>query len=218
MPTKILIAVDFDGTLSTRDSVQAMLEHFADPQWKKLEQDWLDSKISAAQCMQEQMRMVKADQTKLEHFFQGIELDSGFLAFYEYVKQFAEVIIVSDGLDIAIQRALQGAGLPEVKVFANRLHFLEDGIAISQPYKNPSCQNGNGVCKCAVVHGFEPGMVILIGDGRSDTCLAERADIVFAKARLAEHCQTHGIPFHAFGTFHDILAQVVSWFGEMKAS
>ena len=44
-------------------------------------------------------------------------------------------------------------------------------------------------------------MRILIGDGRSDFCAADTADLVIAKGALAEHCQTSGIGFTVFGNF-----------------
>jgi 2-hydroxy-3-keto-5-methylthiopentenyl-1-phosphate phosphatase len=34
----------------------------------------------------------------------------------------------------------------------------------------------------------------LIGDGRSDFCVAREASFVFAKGRLADHCEAEGIP------------------------
>ena len=57
----MLFVVDFDGTLSVRDTVDAMLEQFADPSWEEIEQEWLDGHITAVQCMQKQLHMVKAD-------------------------------------------------------------------------------------------------------------------------------------------------------------
>ena len=48
----MLFVVDFDGTLSVRDTVDAMLEQFADPSWEDVEKEWLDGHITAVQCMQ----------------------------------------------------------------------------------------------------------------------------------------------------------------------
>ena len=64
--------VDFDGTLSVLDTVDSMLERFADPEWKAVEEEWLDGKITAVECMQKQLRMVRADRVSLEKFFRAI--------------------------------------------------------------------------------------------------------------------------------------------------
>ena len=204
--------VDFDGTLSVRDTVDLMLARFADPEWKAVEDAWLDGKITAVECMQKQLRMVRADRVSLEKFFRAIQLDAGFLPFYEHVSRFARVAIVSDGLGHAITVAMKNAALPEIPVFANKLHFVSDGIDISWPHMNPACTAGNGVCKCAVANALCGGSrVILIGDGKSDACLAGKADVVFAKGSLISFCETNSIPHYKFETFSDVLAEISTW-------
>ncbi|HEY8856622.1 MAG TPA: MtnX-like HAD-IB family phosphatase [Rugosibacter sp.] len=209
----MLFVVDFDGTLSLQDTVDAMLERFADPEWKTVEQDWLDGHITAVQCMQKQLRMVKADHVSLEKFFREIRLDASFLSFYQHVSQFSKVAIVSDGLGHAIRAAMKSAALPELPVYANKLHFVADGIDISWPYRSPTCSAGNGVCKCAVANELSAGKqrIILIGDGKSDACLAKTADVVFAKGSLIKFCEENAIPHIKFTTFADVLSEIKAW-------
>jgi 2-hydroxy-3-keto-5-methylthiopentenyl-1-phosphate phosphatase len=210
----MLFIIDFDGTLSVRDTVDAMLERFAGPEWETVEEEWLAGHITAVQCMQKQLRMVDADHVTLEGFFRGIQLDASFLPFYKHVSQFSQVAIVSDGLDHAIKVAMKNAALPELPVYANKLHFVPDGIDISWPHLNTACNAGNGVCKCAVARDLaleSGGPVVLVGDGKSDACLAKSADIVFAKGSLIKHCAQEGIAHHKFQTFADVLTRVRKW-------
>src|SRR5690606_23785764 len=146
----------------------------APPAWRDVEQRWLDGDITAVECMQQQLRMVDADHITLENFFHGIKLDASFLPFYEHVSQFAQLAIVSDGLDHAVKLAMKNAGLPELPVYANKLHFVPQGIDISWPHRNADCRGGNGTCKCAVASDLAGGKrtVVLVGDGKSDACLA----------------------------------------------
>ncbi|MES2238180.1 MAG: MtnX-like HAD-IB family phosphatase [Pseudomonadota bacterium] len=209
----MLFIVDFDGTLSLRDTVDAMLERFADPEWKTVEQEWIDGRITAVQCMQKQLHMVKADHVSLEKFFREIRLDAGFLPFYKHVSQFSKVAIVSDGLGHAIRAAMKNAAFPELPVYANKLHFVSGGIDISWPHMNPMCSAGNGVCKCAVANDLSAGKqrVILIGDGKSDVCLAKTADVVFAKGSLMTFCKENAVPHLEFNTFADVLSEIRTW-------
>ena len=210
----MLFVIDFDGTLSVRDTVDAMLEKFAPAEWEDVEQEWLDGHITAVQCMQKQLRMVKADNVTLESFFRGIQLDASFLPFYKHVSTFSKVAIVSDGLDHAIKVAMKNAAFPELPVYANKLHFFPEGIDISYPHLNASCNAGNGVCKCAVAKDLSSdvgGPVVLVGDGKSDACLAKSADVVFAKGSLIKYCEANNIAFHRFQTFADVLAQIKKW-------
>lgn len=210
----MLYVIDFDGTLSTRDTVDALLEKFADPAWELIEQQWLEGQITAVECMQQQIRMVRADHVSIENFFRAIQLDKHFLPFYRYVSTSAKVVIVSDGLDHAVHVATRHARFPGIPIYANRLHFVPGGIAISYPHLNPQCKAGNGVCKCTVardlssVHG-DP--VVLIGDGKSDACLARSADVVFAKSSLIQYCECEGIDYIPFSNFADVLAVVQTW-------
>jgi 2-hydroxy-3-keto-5-methylthiopentenyl-1-phosphate phosphatase len=63
-----------------------------------------------------------------------------------------------------------------------------------------------GTCKCMVAKKLAKGLpIILIGDGRSDFCLADKADYVLAKGGLATYCEKHRIPFTAINNFNDAI-------------
>jgi len=214
----MLFIIDFDGTLSKKDTIDAMLERFADPSWEDVEKTWLAGEISAVECMTQQVRMVQADNVTLENFFRNIELDETFLPFYKHIKKMAKVSIVSDGLDHAVKVAMRSAALPDIPVFANHLKFTPKGIDITFPNRVESCAGGNGTCKCTIARNWSlesGGPVVLVGDGKSDACLAGRADIVFAKGSLIKHCVKNNIPHHPFETFADVLAIIKTWPQEM---
>jgi 2,3-diketo-5-methylthio-1-phosphopentane phosphatase len=211
----MIFVIDFDGTLATEDTVDQLLEHYADPLWEELEEDWLAGRISALECMRDQVGLVRADLVTLGKFFQSIQLDPHFLAFWRYAREFAQVAIVSDGLDYAIQTALRVSDLDGLPVFANQLNFIApDRLELTFPHRQADCRGGNGVCKCAIArqlaatHG---GPVILVGDGKSDACLAGIADTVFAKSSLVRHCEDQGIPYIGFADFSEVLDVVKSW-------
>lgn len=215
----MLFIVDFDGTISVTDTIDAMLEKFADPSWQDIEQAWLDGKITAVECMARQIDMVKADHMALENFFRGIQLDASFLPFYKHVTQFAKLVIASDGLDHAIKVAMRNTGWPEIPVYSNHLNFVPQGIKITYPLRKDDCTGGNGMCKCAVAKSLAVdalGPIVLIGDGKSDACISGMANIVFAKGSLIKHCEKNQIKHHKFQTFADVLAIIKQWPIEKK--
>jgi 2,3-diketo-5-methylthio-1-phosphopentane phosphatase len=210
----MLFVIDFDGTLALKDTVDTLLGQFSPATWKDVEQDWLQGRITAVECMGRQIRMIRADRPTLEDFFRSTELDASFLPFYHHVIRYAKVAIVSDGLDYPIQVAIRKAGLPNIPVFANRMDFVANGIDISFPHLDALCAVGNGVCKCAVARDLaQPlgGPVVLVGDGKSDACLAHWADVVFAKKSLLRYCEEQGIAHIPFDSFADVLAVVEKW-------
>ncbi len=217
----MLFIVDFDGTISVNDTIDAMLDKFATSEWLEVEKTWTEGKIDAVACMTKQIGMVKTDHISLENFFRGIQLDATFLPFYKYVSQFSKVVIASDGLDHAIKIALRNAEWPEIPIYSNHLNFIPEGIEIQFPLRKVDCKGGNGMCKCAVATNLVKdvdGPIVLIGDGKSDSCIAGMADIVFAKGSLIKYCEANKIKHHRFQTFADVLNIIKEWPAKTQSS
>jgi 2-hydroxy-3-keto-5-methylthiopentenyl-1-phosphate phosphatase len=45
---------------------------------------------------------------------------------------------------------------------------------------------------------------VYVGNGYSDRCPAEHADVVLAKGELLDHCRSQGIEHIAFDNFRDV--------------
>ena len=108
---------------------------------------------------------------------------------------------------------MRRAGL-SVPVYANRTEFRACGVGISFPFSTPSCTVKSGVCKCSVAQTVDAGRgltTVLIGDGRSDQCVAHQADFVFAKGSLIKYCRDNDIPCTPFQSFADVLAAIKAW-------
>lgn len=211
MNVRMLFVIDFDGTVAPIDTVDALLERFADPQWETIEREWAAGRIDSRQCMAAQVALVDGDRAELEAFLRSVHVDPGFPAFLHYVRPFAECAVVSDGLDYPIRHALRHCDIP---IYANALRFTSRGLDLSFPYANASCTVGSGVCKCAVARSLDAGkgrFTVLIGDGRSDQCVARTADYVLAKGSLRTFCDREGIVYTPFETFNDVLAIVQAW-------
>lgn len=211
---RMLFIVDFDGTIAPRDSVDAMLERFADPAWKDIEEQWASGRMNSRDCMRSQLGLVSAAREVLDEFFQSIATDPAFPEFVRYVSGFAEVAVVSDGLDYPIGIAMKNCGVPSVPVYANALEFRADRLGLAFPHAETGCPPQSGVCKCGVARTLDGGRgleTVLIGDGRSDQCIAHIADRVFARGGLRNYCRNEGIAHTPFETFSDVLAEVRKW-------
>ncbi|MEO8032959.1 MAG: HAD-IB family phosphatase [Acidobacteriota bacterium] len=209
----LLFVIDFDGTVAPHDTVDALLERFAEPEWREVEERWARGEINSQQCMATQLGMVRTERPVMESFLRRATIDPSFAHFVEYVSPFALLAIVSDGLDYTIQQAMRMME-PPIPIFANALEFRSASLGISFPYADAACKVKSGVCKCAVTRTLDAGRglpVILIGDGQSDRCLARAADYVFAKSSLRTFCEEEQIPHTPFETFHDVLSVVRQW-------
>ena len=200
------IICDFDGTIAEADTTDLILSRLALPQWEEIERQWLDGLISSRECMYQQVGLLRADKESLDGLIDEIQLTPGFVEFAAYADEhMARPRIVSDGLDYVIERVLATHGIQGLEVAANHLLFTSRGFELEFPYSRTDC--GSGVCKCAAAEGAG-GNTILIGDGRSDLCLAGRADLVLARRgrALERYCLEYGRPYAVYDDFYDLIS------------
>jgi 2-hydroxy-3-keto-5-methylthiopentenyl-1-phosphate phosphatase len=215
-PSQVRMFVDFDGTIALEDTTDVILERFALPAWRVIEADWVAGLIGSRECLARQVDLVRARPDELDDVAREIPLDPHFLDFSALCRMNAiPLTVVSDGFGQVIAAMLAGAGA-DVPVLANRLAWLgEDRWRLDFPHANDLCRSAAGHCKCRALDR-EPGTLrILVGDGRSDFCAAESADLVFAKGALAEHCQGNGLAYQVFGNFAGAIALLTEWIGAL---
>ncbi|MEI8348166.1 MAG: MtnX-like HAD-IB family phosphatase [Pseudomonadota bacterium] len=202
--TDYVVFCDFDGTITLEDTTDQLLEQYADPRWKDIEQEWLAGKIGSRDCLKKQIDCLPLfSSQEFEKFISRVKIDSNFLAFYNFIKtQKIDLYIVSDGLDLFIKEILKTYNLGEIPLFSNHLNWQEGRFNLSFPFYREDCHSGAGMCKCRKVKEISAGRhVIYIGDGRSDFCAAKHAEIIFAKGKLIEECARTNracIPFENF--------------------
>jgi 2-hydroxy-3-keto-5-methylthiopentenyl-1-phosphate phosphatase len=206
MPLKVVC--DFDGTITKEDTADAIFTRFAAAEWRDLEVSWENGEIGSAECMRRQMELVDASLAELDAALDEREIDEHFAAFVAFAAaRGIELAIVSDGVDYFIQRILKRAGLSHIPVSANRLIRLnERRFSLDHPFKVQDCASGAGVCKCALASKPVGRRTVLIGDGRSDFCVAHETDIVFAKKSLVQYTREQRIAAIEYATFADVQA------------
>ncbi|EPF70928.1 MtnX-like HAD-IB family phosphatase [Acinetobacter rudis] len=206
------VICDFDGTISLKDTTDTLLNQFAHPDWEKIEQQWEQGLIGSKQCMQQQIALLDMTEQQLLHCLDQIKIDSNFVALVHLLeKQQVKLSIVSDGLDFVIQHILKKNQLDHLPIIANHLaHPTNTRWELSFPYSDIACNTQSGTCKCKVAQQNHHEKIILIGDGRSDFCLAEQADYVFAKKSLIDHCVNKNIQHHPFEDFSQLLEPLLA--------
>jgi 2-hydroxy-3-keto-5-methylthiopentenyl-1-phosphate phosphatase len=206
------VYVDFDGTIMSRDTTDFLLEAFALPAWHDVEAEWESGKIGSRECMARQIDLLRVTPDVLEKAVTGLEMTAGFKEFALWSKRAGlGMTIVSDGLDKVIQATLRRWGI-DLPYFANHLVATgSDRWRLEFPNARSDCATGAGHCKCARTADKGQHIKIVIGDGRSDFCVAGRADLVLAKASLLKECQSKGIPHLPFADFHEVCDLLQGW-------
>jgi 2-hydroxy-3-keto-5-methylthiopentenyl-1-phosphate phosphatase len=208
--------VDFDGTVTTQDVGNAFFRRFGGPVCDRLVSEYRDGKISAQACFRGETAAIgRLPAAEAEAFLQEQQISSGFGTFVEFCRgRGIEFHIVSDGLDYYVRRILELNGIDGVSVFANTLSLSgqEAGsakITVSFPFAAAECDR----CACCkrniiLTRAGEDDIIGYIGEGFSDRCASQYADIVFAKDELQKYCQQENISYYLYSDFHDVVARL----------
>lgn len=206
----IVLFVDFDGTITKKDTCAAMVEAFAGEGWREIDERWERKEISTEQCANMTFNLFQADLSDLKRLLDTMEIDEHFLEFLELCRnRDHRVYVLSDGYDFCIEAVFEKYQI-EVPYYANRMVY-DGGFKIECSSINLQC-GICGTCKTRLVEKLKGkgNTVIYVGDGYSDTCPATKADIVFAKKDLYRFCRDNGIGARYYDDFSNIISYLDS--------
>lgn len=212
---KCRVFVDFDGTIAPVDTTDLLLERFAAPAWRDIEEEWKAGRMGSRECMVRQIDLVRATPAEMDAFIRTVDIDRHFRSFVDLFRRLGHMlVVVSDGLDRTIRTVLDRNDI-NVPYFANHLQWRgDDRWRLTFPHARSDCAALSGNCKCSFAEGRPSELNILIGDGRSDFCLAGRADLVLAKSSLLKHCRNTSLPHIAFENFSEATKLLAGWLEE----
>ena len=105
-----------------------------------------------------------------------------------------------------IQWTLDKLGLGDIHFSANHAWFEGRRLHVEFPWASAECETCGNCKRDHLMRCREQSdRIIYIGDGHSDCCPVEHADVVIAKGTLAEHCRTAGTEFAEFRDFRDVI-------------
>jgi 2,3-diketo-5-methylthio-1-phosphopentane phosphatase len=205
------VLLDFDGTVTVKDTVDAILERFAAPAWTDVEDEWKRGNIGSRECLARQTAMIDAAPKEIDALVDAIAIDPGFgelLATCERLD--VAVTIVSDGYRRSIERVLARSG-HDVPSRSGVLEYRgRRRWKLVSPSARSACTADANTCKCKVAKESKLP-AILIGDGRSDFCVAGKVDLVLAKGSLASHCAENGIKFEPIADLAEAAKRIAAY-------
>ena len=205
---KILILTDFDGTISTVDLGNQIINKFATASLGDIERAYVKGKIGSRIAYERIAKRLKGSREKmLEHILAIEKLDPYFPEFCSLSRdKDIDIKIVSDGLDFYIEAVLNKYNLTGMEYYSNEAIFGADSsFSIEFPSMNDFCGRC-GTCKSRILNSYRLiyDKIIYIGDGYSDFCPSRYADVVFAKKILYQRCEREGTPCMPFDDFSEI--------------
>jgi 2-hydroxy-3-keto-5-methylthiopentenyl-1-phosphate phosphatase len=205
---ELAIFTDFDGTITTKDIGDEIFKEFGEfePHHSNLKSGILKIDEYWKKVCSAFMPGTTAE--TIREYALSCETDPWFKKFADYCSGSGiPLTVVSDGFDLYIEPVMSKLGLSHLPLYCNNLHFSSNGLAIPYfPGASESCHCLCASCKrnAILAHTKENSIIIFIGDGYSDYCAAEHADIIFAKKDLAAFCTQNKLPHYPFSNFFDV--------------
>ncbi len=206
----LLIACDFDGTITQRDALHVIVERYGERDlWATLAPRVQSGEITVEQAMQEEFAHVRATPQEAQVAVrEEAPLRDGFHEFVAWCEDLGHrLVVLSNGFRSIIEPVLAGAGLERLEVVSHDARFGAAGARLVWSDRGPRCDLCNRPCKRQPLRKRWNGeRLVYLGDGISDRCASRLADMVFARDGLAEHLRREGVPFVHFDDFHEVRA------------
>jgi 2-hydroxy-3-keto-5-methylthiopentenyl-1-phosphate phosphatase len=196
-----MLIVDWDGTITERDSLLAVLEEFGDwEECQRLGDELMAGKITLREEIDAQFATVTAPLDDVVAWvIENVAVRPGLPALAAL-----HPVVVSSGFHELIDPVLAREGV-ELELQANHVEARPGGW---RPVwrELPICAVCGQPCKRS---SFPPeGEVVYVGDGYSDRCGALAADRVFARRGLAVYLDEQGVSYEGFDDLHQIAASL----------
>lgn len=209
----ISVCCDFDGTICIPDSTEFLLEKFGLPGWKELDDAVWRGEITERDAFTRQVTMLRVmREAALDAVREGVRMREGFADFVSFCRaREIPLTILSSGLRLLIDALLAKAGVTGMAVISQDA-VVQGNRWTLIPWTGTRLAEHCSHCKCSFMEAErEAGRkVVYTGDGYTDLCPVQRADVVFATGRLAVECARRGWKYFSFESFGEIEGKLES--------
>lgn len=204
------IFVDFDGTITRQDVGNSFFRKFGDEtESLKFVEKWKIGELSGRDLTIKEAEFVRVNEQDALEYVKDFEIDSEFKRFVSFCKDsFMDVTVLSDGLDFYIEKIFETNGIYGLPYYSNHVHFECGGVKIEFPYESDCAKCGNCKGYQILTRTGVDDVVVYIGNGFSDRCALQYADMIFAKDELLKYCEKNNITFFPFENFGDVIEKL----------
>jgi 2-hydroxy-3-keto-5-methylthiopentenyl-1-phosphate phosphatase len=218
MPRRVILQLDFDGTLTERDVNEAMFLRFLGPEWSsrieaashEIRRD--PSSSALIETLQEATAQLRqADSELIDYASRSVRLRPGLRSLVEMAEKLSvECHVVSYGFDFYISHYLRRATVDaRISVHCGETAVTPDGRRLT--YRGPDGEPVTRDFKSLWTRSFRDLSDVLLyaDDGGSDLAPALLADVVFAcRSLLREMSAGFSGKLYPFETLDDIAREL----------
>ena len=207
---KSIFLIDFDITISKKDSTDVLLETHQPEFKQELRKKYRAGEYSIREFIKYGLGSLNITKEQyIQTLQENVTIDETFI---DFVKSGEEFKIISAGARLNVQGTLSkyGINLPDSEVISNDLKFSgtdKNQITVENPFLDK--EGYYGVDKKEAVENYKKKgyKTYFVGDGPSDYKALEVADFAFVRkgTRAVKFCEENGIEFFEFDNFNEIL-------------
>ncbi len=203
----MIVQCDFDGTITEEDVSFALLDAFAQGDWREWFERYREHKISVGEFNTRAFAMVKATRAELLKVARDkVRLRAGFHELVSYCRSRGfRFVIVSNGLDFYITAILKDVGLGDIEVYAAKTSFHRRGLKVQYigPDNTPLLSDfKEAYTRVFLRQGYR---LVYVGNGPSDVPPAVHAHHVFARDGMLDGCMEIGLKCTPFNDLNEIV-------------
>jgi 2-hydroxy-3-keto-5-methylthiopentenyl-1-phosphate phosphatase len=210
MKKQLVLFCDFDGTITEKDNIVAIMRKFSPPDWEAITEQILTQKISIREGVGKLFAMLPSSLREeiTDFIVKEAAIRPGFAEFVRHCEQQGiNLLITSGGIDFFVEPILAPFDL-KAPIYCNGSDFSGETIRITWPYScDERCSNECGMCKTSIIRRYDPASYfrVVIGDSITDLAGAKIADFVIARSLLEQKCAELKLPYRPFTTFYDVI-------------
>ena len=201
------LVVDFDGTITEQDLLDEIARTFGDIDvYREVDEGLDEHRLTLHDVLRREFEPVQAPlDDVVDWVLANVRIRAGFHELVGLARERGwRVVVVSSGFRQLIEPVLEREGIGGVELLSNevdpdpggwRVRFRDETI----------CATCGESCKRATAEALrDGGELVYVGDGYSDRCGAEIADLVFARRGLEDYLRERGVPHVHFDDFHEV--------------
>lgn len=210
MDKRWIVFCDFDGTITERDMIMAIMERFGRPGWRETADEILKGKVSIQEGVGRMFAQIPSGEREeiVHHALDVARIRPGFPEFLQYCRrENIDFLVTSGGIDFFVLPIL-APYVEKEHIYCNSADFSGECIRILWPHGcDAACDGGCGLCKPSIMRLYPADLYhrVVIGDSITDWKAAQLADFVFARSWLLDKCREAGRRHTPFETFFDVL-------------
>ncbi|WP_297455673.1 MtnX-like HAD-IB family phosphatase [Persephonella sp.] len=183
---------DFDGTITERDVIDAIMAEFAPPEYKKIQDDLYLGKIDIDIGIRQMFQLIPSNKKDeiVKWVKENIKLREGFTEFLEFLNQKnIPFVVLSGGVDLYIYPLLEKYLDKISQIYCNRITLQKEKMDVIFIYRcGDKCRKNCGICKPYIIKNYYGGynLKIYAGDGITDLDACMHSDIIFSTGQLKQ--------------------------------